>query len=91
MYCNAARVDSDGNEVPVHVTLYRNSEALSLFDLPLRHQAINVGGKVAGVVIDPVTLEDSGANYHCEVVRNEEIVIATSPTRLLVGGEEFTL
>ena len=84
--CTAVRRSDDGEDSPITVDLYRDSQLLDIYDMPARHQARSDHfSNVRGVLITPTLADDSGSRYECALPGGGDVERLSST--LYVGGE----
>ena len=84
--CEAIETSDDGTEQLLDVAIFKNSERINNDRPPDRLLPLVAQRHITGILIIPVSMEDSGSTYQCVLEVNGEVVLSSVQATLYVGG-----
>ena len=88
--CEAIETKDDGTEQLIDVVIFKNSERINNDRSPERLLPLVAQRHITGILIVPVSMEDSGSTYQCVLEVNGEVVLSSVQATLYVGGMYMT-
>ena len=84
--CEAIETRDDGTEQLLDVVIFKNSERINNDRPPDGLLPLVAQRHITGILIIPVSMEDSGSTYQCVLEVNGEVVLSSVQSTLYVGG-----